>query len=127
MQLRRAGLAAAACALGWSAVAADLSGPMSSTFPAASAPATTPAAPADRFDVNRLFASTRGWCHSSGGRVAGRGPKLMGTALTDAEITARIKSGKTGAMPSFAAAFNDDQIRAIIRYIRALKPEGAEP
>ena len=48
----------------------------------------------------------------------------MGTTLTDAEIIRRIMLGKPGAMPAFAGAFNGDQISAIVKYIRELKPEG---
>ena len=81
--------------------------------------------PAADFDVGKLFASTCGWCHSNAGRTAGRGPQLMGTSLTDAEIVHRIKTGKTGAMPAFGAQFTDAQIAAIVRYIRNLKPDGA--
>jgi len=110
--------------------AAEMNGPMSSTKKsdaAAALPATDTAPPADSsaaFDVEKLFASTCGWCHSDGGRVAGKGPKLMGTTLTDEEITRRIMLGKSGAMPAFAGAFSGDQIKAIIKYIRELKPEG---
>jgi mono/diheme cytochrome c family protein len=75
------------------------------------------------FDVNKLFANTCGWCHSDAGRKAGKGPQLMGTARTDAEIIYRIKNGKTGQMPSFGSAFSDEQIQAIIAYIRTLKPD----
>jgi mono/diheme cytochrome c family protein len=78
----------------------------------------TPAA--QSFDVGKLFAGSCGWCHSRGGREAGKGPKLMGTELSDAEIIARIRNGKTGQMPAFG--FTDDQLRAIVAYIRALKP-----
>ena len=82
-----------------------------------------PAAAAEPgFDVNKLFASTCGWCHSGGGREEGKGPRLMGTALTDAEIVSRIRNGKTGQMPAFASTFTDEQLRAIVAYIRALKP-----
>jgi mono/diheme cytochrome c family protein len=94
-------------------------GPMSS-----SKPPETPAAPnagASDFDVNKLFANTCGWCHSDGGRVAGKGPQLMGTTLTDAEIIHRIKVGKPGAMPAFGSQFSDGELQAIVRYIRALK------
>ena len=49
------------------------------------------------------------------------GPMLMGTELTDAQIVSRIRTGKAGQMPAFA--FTDDQLRAIVVYIRALKPE----
>ncbi|WP_460890873.1 c-type cytochrome, partial [Ramlibacter alkalitolerans] len=93
----------------------------------AAAAGAAPAAAAQAFDVNRLFATTCGWCHSSGGRVAGRGPKLMETKLTDAEIIARIRNGKLGAMPAFSTAFNEDQLQAIVHYIRGLKPEGGSP
>jgi mono/diheme cytochrome c family protein len=109
-------------------MAVHAQGPMSSTKPGASAPA--PPAPAsaaaggDAFDAGKLFATTCGWCHSAGGRVAGKGPKLMDTPLTDAEIVYRIKNGKSGQMPAFGTAFTDDQIKAIVAYIRNLKPEG---
>ena len=45
--------------------------------------------------------------------------------LTDAEIVNRIRNGKTGAMPAFGSAFNDEQVKAIVKYIRDLKPDGA--
>ena len=128
MPVQGAGGAALACALALAAAAADLNGPMSSRPRPAASGAGMVAAPdgeGEAFDVNKLFAGTCGWCHSSGGRKAGRGPQLMDTRLTDAEIIARIKAGKTGAMPSFGSAFSDDQLQAIVRYIRGLRPEGA--
>jgi mono/diheme cytochrome c family protein len=88
--------------------------------PAAAAGEPTAAA-GQSFDVNKLFAGSCGWCHSKGGREAGKGPRLMGTALTDAEIISRIRSGKTGQMPAFS--FTDEQLRSIVAYIRALKLE----
>ena len=109
--------------------AAEMNGPMSSTkkpdAAATSATETAPSAASNAtFDVEKLFASTCGWCHSGGGREAGKGPKLMGTTLTDDEIVRRIMLGKPGAMPAFAGTFNGDQLTAIIKYIRELKPEG---
>ena len=108
---------------------AELNGPMSSTKKDAAAVAPSPeGAPADTaaaLDVEKLFASTCGWCHSNAGRTAGKGPQLMGTALTDAEIIHRIKVGKPGAMPAFGSAFTDNQIQAIVKYIRGLRDEDA--
>jgi mono/diheme cytochrome c family protein len=73
-------------------------------------------------DVPQLFAGTCGWCHSDGGRAPGKGPQLMNTVRTDDFIRFRIRHGKEGAMPAFAA-FSDADVDAIIKYIRSLKPE----
>jgi mono/diheme cytochrome c family protein len=81
-----------------------------------------PATGAAALDANQLFATSCGWCHSKGGREAGKGPKLMGTPLTDAELVSRIRNGKAGQMPAFGSSFSDDQLRAIVAYIRELKP-----
>jgi len=74
-------------------------------------------------DVPQLFATTCGWCHNDGGRVAGKGPQLMNTQRSDDFIRNRIKNGKPGAMPAFGSSFSDADIDAIIKYIRALKPD----
>ena len=114
---------------GGAAIAADAASPSVPALPAPTPPAAGSTAAgantAGTLDVEKLFANTCGWCHSNAGRTAGRGPQLMGTTLTDAEIISRIKNGKAGAMPSFATAFTDDQLRAIVAYIRGLKEEGA--
>ncbi|WP_170323246.1 cytochrome c [Bradyrhizobium sp. STM 3809] len=90
---------------------------------AAPAWAQSAAPPAEPFDVQQLFASTCGWCHSDAGRVAGKGPQLMDSPRSDDFIRNRIKVGKPGAMPAFGETFTDAQIDAIIAYIRALKPD----
>jgi mono/diheme cytochrome c family protein len=114
--------------------AAQTSGPMSSGYKpntAQAQPSTDQAPPIvgkdakGQLDVNKLFAGTCGWCHSNGGRTAGKGPQLMGTSLTDGEIINRIKNGKPGAMPAFGTTFSAEDLQAIVRYIRELKPEGA--
>ena len=82
----------------------------------------TPTPDAEAFNVEQLFATTCGFCHSNGGRVAGKGPQLMNTQRDDDFIRNRIKNGKEGAMPAFGASFSDAQIEEIVKYIRALKP-----
>lgn len=80
-------------------------------------------APSDeKFDPAQLFATTCGWCHSDGGRAAGKGPQLMNSARDDDFLRNRIKNGKSGAMPAFGASFSDTQIDDIVKYIRSLKP-----
>ena len=73
--------------------------------------------------VAQLFASVCGFCHENGGRIAGKGPKLAGTARSDAFIINRIKEGKEGAMPAFDGALSNSQIKGIVHYIRNLKSE----
>jgi len=91
--------------------------------PAMAQQPAAPAAPDNApFDVEGLFASTCGWCHSDGGRAAGKGPQLMDSQRDDDYLKNRIKMGKEGAMPAFSAAFSDAQIDEIVKYIRSLKP-----
>lgn len=83
----------------------------------------TPGAPDNQqLGVGQLFATTCGWCHSDGGRAAGKGPQLMDSKRDDDFIRNRIKNGKEGAMPAFGATFSDAEIDEITKYIRALKP-----
>jgi len=111
------------------AAQSDKPGPMQSgahAQPAANQPsksdaAAQSAAPGGDFDVPKLFATSCGWCHLGGGRVAGKGPQLMGTTKTDAEIVSRIVNGKTGQMPAFGSTFSGEQLQAIVAYIRGLK------
>ena len=94
---------------------------LSCTVSASTQPATT--APDNAaFDVDQLFAATCGFCHSDGGRAAGRGPRLMASSQSDDIIRDRIKNGKVGAMPAYGSAFSDAQIDAMVKYIRSLKP-----
>jgi len=73
-------------------------------------------------DAAQIFASTCGWCHHKGGREAGKGPRLMGTSLSDGEIANRIRKGKQGYMPAFDGAFSEAEVKALVTYIRNLKP-----
>ena len=86
-------------------------------------PAAQAGASAQIFDVDKLFAGSCGWCHSKGGREAGKGPRLMNSESSDEALASRIRNGKTGHMPAFGSAFSEAQIRAIIAYIRDLRPE----
>jgi mono/diheme cytochrome c family protein len=84
--------------------------------------AATPTPDNGTLDVEQLFAGTCGFCHSNGGRTAGKGPQLMNSPRDDDFLRNRIKNGKNGAMPAFGAAFSDAQIDQMVKYIRALKP-----
>ncbi|HET6522383.1 MAG TPA: cytochrome c [Geminicoccaceae bacterium] len=83
----------------------------------------TSVAEAEAIEGERLFATSCGWCHQKGGRAAGKGPKLAGTERDDAYLIGRIKNGKAGKMPGFARTFSDEQIAAIVDYIRNLDGE----
>lgn len=79
--------------------------------------------PVSNLNVPQLFANVCGWCHTDGGRMAGKGPQLMNTKRSDDFIRYRITHGKMGAMPAFGTQFSAADINAIIAYIRALKPD----
>jgi mono/diheme cytochrome c family protein len=85
--------------------------------------APPPPAEASEKDIDgaTLFATVCGWCHEDGGRSAGKGPKLAGTARSDDFILNRIRNGKPGAMPAFGGSFSEGQIVAILAYIRTLE------
>ena len=109
---------------------AEMNGPMSSNKKSEGPAVATPEGqsttdPKPGLDVEKLFAGTCGWCHSGGGRAAGKGPKLMDTTLTDAEIVQRIKVGKTGAMPAFGNTFTEVELQAIVKYIRGLREDSS--
>jgi mono/diheme cytochrome c family protein len=93
-----------------------------SAVPAGAQQPAPPAPDNGQLDVGQLFATTCGWCHSDGGRAAGKGPQLMDTKRDDEFIRNRIKNGKEGAMPAFGAMFSDAQIDEIVKYIHGLKP-----
>jgi mono/diheme cytochrome c family protein len=73
-------------------------------------------------DPAQIFATTCGWCHHKGGREAGKGPQLMGTKASDAEIVQRIRKGKQGFMPGYEGAFSEEELKGLVLYIRALRP-----
>jgi mono/diheme cytochrome c family protein len=100
---------------------AVLAASLTCAVPASAQPAAT-APDNGTFDVEQLFATTCSFCHSDGGRAAGRGPQLMDSQKSDDFIRDRIKTGKQGAMPAFGETLSDAQIDEIVKYIRSLKP-----
>ena len=72
-------------------------------------------------DGETMFATSCGFCHQSGGRADGRGPKLAGTTRSDDFMAERVRKGKPGAMPAYGRVFSESQIMAIVAYIRTLE------
>jgi mono/diheme cytochrome c family protein len=77
----------------------------------------------DKIDIDgeTMFATSCGFCHQSGGRADGRGPKLAGTTRSDDFMAERVRKGKPGAMPAYGRVFSESQIMAIVAYIRTLE------
>ncbi len=84
---------------------------------------STAAPSSPTIDVGQLFATTCGFCHSNGGRVAGKGPQLLDAQRSDDLIRNCIKTGKVGSMQAFGQVFSDAEIDAIGHYIRSLRPK----
>ncbi len=76
--------------------------------------------------MKSTFRNICGFCHEDYGRKAGKGPQLMNSERSDEYLFNRIKKGLPGRMAAFGSAFNDEQIRKMVTFIRNLKP-GVEP
>jgi len=87
------------------------------------APATEPVAEPEkpRIDVRKLFAMNCSWCHDGYGLHAGKGPKLVGTKMSEKQLYERIAKGKSGYMPGFEKTLKKEQIDAFVEYIKGLK------
>ena len=87
---------------------------------AAAAPSSS--AGGKSFDVKNTFRNVCSFCHADYGRKASKGPQLMNSERSDEFLFDRIKHGLAGRMPGFGETFTDDQIKEIVKFIRALKP-----
>jgi len=82
------------------------------------APTVTAAGDGDRGRI--LFDHNCAHCHGEDAR-GDEGPNLYNLAKSDARITAIIKGGIKGEMPTFAKKFSDEDVQALIAYLRTLK------
>jgi mono/diheme cytochrome c family protein len=67
-----------------------------------------------------LFARNCAHCHGTDAH-GDEGPDLYDITKSDVRITRIIKEGIKGEMPKFQSKFSDDQIQALIAFIRTLK------
>ncbi|HTL15752.1 MAG TPA: cytochrome c [Patescibacteria group bacterium] len=67
-----------------------------------------------------LFERNCAHCHGDDAR-GDEGPTLYNLALTDTKISNRIKQGIKGEMPAFGPKLNDENIAALLSYLRSLK------
>lgn len=74
--------------------------------------------------VRKMFATNCSWCHGDFGKKAGKGPKLAGTSMTEKQVHDRIANGAPGgAMPSYKKLLTEEQINALVAYIKGLPSE----
>jgi mono/diheme cytochrome c family protein len=67
-----------------------------------------------------FFAQSCGDCHGDDGH-GDEGPDLHNLAISDARIASQIKNGTKGEMPSFSKKYHDEQIAALVAYVRTLR------
>lgn len=68
----------------------------------------------------RLFDHNCAHCHGDDAR-GDEGPDLHGLRISDARLEKTIKNGIHGEMPAFGKKFNDDDVRALIAWLRTQK------
>jgi len=120
------GITAAACLLAGTFSLAQMlqyprAGDSNATSPAQASPPQAAAALSEEGQKgHNLFDHNCAHCHGDDAR-GDEGPNLYNLRKSDARITAIVKGGIKGEMPSFAKKFNDGDIQALIAYLRTLK------
>ena len=67
-----------------------------------------------------VFLKNCAHCHGADGR-GDEGPDLHNLEESDSWITNRIRNGKKGQMTAFAGKLEEQQIKAVVQYLRELK------
>jgi len=67
-----------------------------------------------------LFMMNCAHCHGDDAR-GDEGPDLHGVKKSDARIASMIKNGVKGEMPKFGAKLTDNEVQALIAFVRSLK------
>jgi mono/diheme cytochrome c family protein len=68
----------------------------------------------------KLFMNNCAHCHGADA-TGDEGPDLHGVTKSDAKIASYIKNGIKGEMPKFGQKLTDDDVKALIAFIRSLK------
>ena len=69
---------------------------------------------------HQLFDHNCAHCHGEDAR-GDEGPDLHDLRKSDARIEKIIKGGIKGEMPQFGKKFTDDEVKAVVAYLRTLK------
>jgi len=119
-------LLAAMLSLGSAWLAASPIQKMASSTPALTTP-SAPGASAAIVASPALLAQGHGFfdqscadCHGDDAH-GDEGPDLHNLAISNGRIAAQIKNGEKGEMPSFAKKYDDQQIAALVSYVRSLR------
>jgi mono/diheme cytochrome c family protein len=91
--------------------------------PAAQSPPTArsviPPAGTQAYQGYTLFLMNCAHCHGSDAR-GDEGPDLHGVTKSDARISSLIKTGIKGEMPKFGEKLTDNDVQALIAFVRSL-------
>jgi len=67
-----------------------------------------------------FFAQSCADCHGDDAH-GDEGPDLHNLGISNARIATQIKNGTKDQMPSFAKKYNDQQVAALVAYVRSLR------
>src|SRR5882762_6316947 len=68
----------------------------------------------------RFFEMSCSHCHGDDAH-GDEGPDLHNLSLSNTRIATTIKKGIKGEMPTFAKKYDDDQVAALVTYLRSLR------
>ncbi len=76
-------------------------------------------------DAADVYKSKCAMCHGPDGKGKMAGTKDLGSAevqkMSDADLTATLTNGKPPKMPAYKGKLTDDQIKSLVKYVRAFK------
>ncbi len=83
------------------------------------------APPGEGGDGSLLYATHCAACHGTAGE-GGIGPALAGTALTAADMTSVMQTGR-GVMPSFTSVLSSEEVETVVGFILTLEDTPDDP
>ena len=107
-------------AVGLAFAAGEIIKPKATPMPGGTETLVIPPAGTREHQGYALFMMNCAHCHGSDAR-GDEGPDLHGVTKSDTRISSIIKNGIQGEMPKFGAKLTDNDVQALVAFVRSLK------